>query len=614
MNGKNLKQDILDAQQKPVEFLAFSGGGAKGAIYAGVYEALKSSGAMDGVRAVAGSSAGAITAALIATGITPKDFETISKNTNLKGLLGKKGFLINKDGGPLLELLQTTILKNIANFINENDVAQVSDQRLIKIAYEQNNISEQKASFEDQEKIVLKQMSNLWEELTNNPGNKTIEDRIEVLEAQKKDLGEQLKELSYKERETQEQAKIVQAIANNQSPEFDDLMHRCAHGGKIYFKDLKLLRAVDPDKFKDLVVTAVRKDNGELTIFNSKDTPDVEIALACRASASIPLVFKPVKIDGVKYVDGGYRDNIPTKYFESSTDDTEIEEVTDDPEKSKDAKNQGRTIAFAFSSNEMDAPVNIAIYSGKPNIYDPSAIIKFLVDVIFKAIARVGGHFKYTETEKDTYESLRRDPLNVVPLDTKDVSTLSFDTAQAKADYLQIKGYIQAMGHMRNHGLDKEIDKEFAHKEFLLTVYEKVESRNLIESWGDRIDKSRQIKAEHLLSFCRPEKWEVQQKSTILEDYIVLAATKRSSGVLSNDTNTISKLVESLNDPFTSIEIKKDFIKVTGIDIEKDQRFDKNKSFDSNITRFNFQKEDFDAVLAKNKDVAITKNNGLSRA
>ena len=48
--------------------------------------------------------------------------------------------------------------------------------------------------------------------------------------------------------------------------------------------------------------------------------------------------------------------------------------------------------------------------------------------------------------------------------------------------------------------------------------------------------------------------------------------------------------------------------------IEKDQRFDKNKSFDSNITRFNFQKEDFDAMLAKNKDVVATRNNGLSRA
>lgn len=615
MAGDNLQQDILEAQQKPVEFIAFSGGGAKGATYSGVYAALKASGAMNGVRAVAGSSAGAITAALVASGIKPEDFEKISKDTNLKGLLGKKGFLINKDGAPLYELMQKTILKNVSNFVNENDVTQICEQRSSQISDEQVKTREQRTAIIGQETAITEQVGNLQAEIANNPNNReSIEKQIAALEAQKKDLGEQVQGLNYKEKELQEQAGVVKAIADNQSPEFNDLKQRCAEGGKIYFKDLALLRAVDPDQFKDLVVTAVRKDNGELTIFNAKDSPDVEIALACRASASIPIVFKPAEIDGVKYVDGGYRDNIPTKYFENSAKDSEIEDVTNDPERTKAAKNEGRTIAFAFSSNDMDAPVNLAIYSAKLNIYDPSAIIKFIVDVVFKAIARVGGNFKYTETEKDTYESLREDPLNVVPLDTKDVSTLSFDTAEKKADYLHIKGYMQTMGHMLNHELASNVDTDFAHKEFLLSVYEKVESRNLLQSWGDKLDKSREDKAEQLLAFCKPEKWEGQQKSEILEQYIVLAATKRHSGTLSNDTNTISKLVEGLNDPFTSTEIKKGFIKAMGIDIEKDQRFDKDKSVEANITKFKFQKEDFDAVITKNKDVEIDRSSSISRA
>lgn len=59
---------------------------------------------------------------------------------------------------------------------------------------------------------------------------------------------------------------------------------------------------------------ATQQETSKLTIFNSVDTPNVEIALACRASASIPLVFETVEIDGKKYVDADieiiYRQNI----------------------------------------------------------------------------------------------------------------------------------------------------------------------------------------------------------------------------------------------------------------------------------------------------------------
>lgn len=41
---------------------------------------------------------------------------------------------------------------------------------------------------------------------------------------------------------------------------------------------------IDPEKFKDLYITAVNKGTGELEIFNADNTPDIEIALACRAS------------------------------------------------------------------------------------------------------------------------------------------------------------------------------------------------------------------------------------------------------------------------------------------------------------------------------------------
>ncbi|KIJ89114.1 hypothetical protein SB78_01365 [Rickettsia asembonensis] len=172
--------------------------------------------------------------------------------------------------------------------------------------------------------------------------------------------------------------------------------------GKIYFKDIALLQKYDPVQYKDLVITATQQETSELTIFNNFDTPNIEIALACRASASIPLVFEPVEIDGKKHVDGGYRDNIPTKYFKGNEPEFDIKEVTNNMEEITLAKKQGRTLAMAFGTG-MEADANIAIYSAK-KFENPSDIVKFLADVLFKTLAKVGGKFKYTETLRETNE------------------------------------------------------------------------------------------------------------------------------------------------------------------------------------------------------------------
>ncbi len=93
---------------------------------------------------------------------------------------------------------------------------------------------------------------------------------------------------------------------------------------------------------------ATQQETSELTIFNSFDTPNVEITLACCASASIPLVFKPVEIDSKKYIDGRYRDNIPTKYFKGNELEFDTKAITDNMEEITLAKKQGRTLAMAF--------------------------------------------------------------------------------------------------------------------------------------------------------------------------------------------------------------------------------------------------------------------------
>lgn len=533
---KHIK-DLREAQKTPIEYIAFSGGGAKGAIYSGAYEAAKKADILDNVKAVAGSSAGAITAAIVAFGTPPERFEQISKDTNLQSLLGKKGFSagvvqLNKDGKPLYDLLDKVIKENVGNFLQKTDIANVKDDDAL-----------------------------------------------------------------------------------------DDLRERYKIDGKIYFKDIALLRKYDPVQYKDLIITAVQQDTGELTIFNSFDTPDVEIALACRASASIPLVFEPVEINGKKYVDGGYRDNIPAKYFRENEPEFEVKDVTDDMEEINIVKSQGRTLAMAFGSG-MEADANIAIYSGK-KIESPSEIIKFLANVLFKTLAKVGGKFKYTDTLKETGEQLRENALNTVVLDTQGIDTLDFKDAQKYSDYLHIKGYCQTREYLNNHELGTEADKTFEQQNFLLSVYEVYDNKNLHKTfgtkllemlissneikpskWQEGVIENHDDKAKRLLLFCKTGELNEKKLPEKLKEYVMVAAFSRN-GTLRTDTASINALFRVLNQPSTPNKIKENFIEVFAIDKSKDVRFDKTKIYDENIAKFKFTKDDLENFLTKNKSEAL---------
>jgi len=58
-----------------------------------------------------------------------------------------------------------------------------------------------------------------------------------------------------------------------------------------------------PDR--DIRVTAVRADTGELRVFTRRD--QVPLATAVAASGALPFVRRPVEVDGVWYVDGSIR-------------------------------------------------------------------------------------------------------------------------------------------------------------------------------------------------------------------------------------------------------------------------------------------------------------------
>ena len=77
-----------------------------------------------------------------------------------------------------------------------------------------------------------------------------------------------------------------------------------------------------PVRFSDLVkpfaCTACDTDTQKLVIYSTYSTPDMEVAEAVRRSMSIPFFFEPRREDGHEFVDGGVVDNFPIGFFLSS--------------------------------------------------------------------------------------------------------------------------------------------------------------------------------------------------------------------------------------------------------------------------------------------------------
>ena len=141
---------VVIKKAPPIENLALSGGGGKGLAYPGVFEAMEKNGVLQGVKRISGTSAGALTAALLAGGfsahelkeavnsidfwekLTKYDPDVPVETSQWRGLFGGAGFystvnslLKNQIQGFLSEPLQnpkgilseqeTNRLKEIAN-------------------------------------------------------------------------------------------------------------------------------------------------------------------------------------------------------------------------------------------------------------------------------------------------------------------------------------------------------------------------------------------------------------------------------------------------------------------------------------------------------------------
>lgn len=634
------KSKLLKAQQTPVEYMAFSGGGASGAMYSGVRDALEESGKMKEIKAVAGSSAGAITASLIATGISREDFQKLSAETNFQQLVdSKRKKLWGNDGKPLYELIQRSIEKNFINLMEE-DIESLCTKRLEELEKERSQLPQEENKNKKRKQDLEERISEIEKSMGESKVSrlKKISLRKNLLKNknQLEKIDDNLKYIDYQKQQLTNQEKTLNEILEGKSVEFKSLIEKKAmikerlakeeisgqsiapkDNEKILFKDISLMRVIDPTRFKDLVVTAVNKKSGELEIFSPATTPDTEVAIACKASASIPLYFKSTKIDGKKYVDGGYRDNIPTKYFEDDSMPEYIKQIKD-----KKMMSKARTMAFAFSSNNPGDTVQKAIYGSQKRIYKPKAIVKFLADTVLKKLAKVGGKFKYSDDEEKTAQSLRENALNVIPLDRSDVTALSFKEATREAKFLHHRGYVDTMNHMCNHELAQENNQEVQTKDFLLNFYKSINKKTSKLPWKEKIDENgRDYTKSIILSIC--DKREQEHQALDMEKLIESASAKSGKIILSENTQMMEKLIKHLNKPNTPLSIKKSVMGVIGIDPEdsrlkaesgaknlnsKDEALMYNKA----VANFKFKKEDFKEKLIDLSKQRAEKSKGMS--
>ncbi len=282
----------------PVREITFSGGGAKGAALPGAVKALEESGVLKDATKIAGASVGSMTAALVAAGVTSKEFTEIANDP-----LTTKA-IVEGTGGSKLGLLMAAIGNTGSPLTGkglETIVRDVLDNTLRKRIMEYQDKCSQDGKAPDETVVAIaKRLGG------NKAGPKFIEmrDLSKVIPA--------IKEV---------------VITGTYTTEFSD-------DGKGKQKKLK-----------------GGNDQGQLYVFDADSEPDLEVSVAVHASASFPFAFKPVNIKlssglTVRFIDGGVMNNTPT----SSTigNDADLDPMPDK-----------RGLTFVFE-DESGASANLA--------------------------------------------------------------------------------------------------------------------------------------------------------------------------------------------------------------------------------------------------------------
>ena len=171
---------------------------------------------------------------------------------------------------------------------------------------------------------------------------------------------------------------------------FEDIMKRKTGIKKATFQQLYERTNIH------LKITGTCLETESLEIFDHVSTPDMPVSLAIHISSCIPFFFKAVKYNNKTYVDGGCLKNFPLDLF---------------------INDGGRTLAFDLTSNEKEA------YHEIRGMKD---FTMGFVNMMLLAANRI--------------DSVS-DKVDIVRIDTGNVSAFDFDIDSNKMQYLIDAGY-----------------------------------------------------------------------------------------------------------------------------------------------------------------------------
>ncbi|TFF07553.1 type III secretion system effector protein exou [Pseudomonas sp. BCA14] len=249
----------------PVSHLVLSGGGAKGIAFPGMLQALEQGNTLSGVKVVSGSSAGAISATLIASGMGAQAFGQLSNSIDLPSLLNSKD--------PVTAWLQT----------------------------------------------VGSELGKLAGRLPGAAGN--VSQLLLTLLPRLQTEASPLEEMIRTESRKSLLAHIAKVPRAKQPADMIKIADRLSAGGAPTFRDLDVLSRYIP-AIKTLNITGTGMFDGrpQLVVFNAGLTPDMDIARAARISGALPGLFKSPEEQGhgfqaqaqiTAFQDGGLLVNTP---------------------------------------------------------------------------------------------------------------------------------------------------------------------------------------------------------------------------------------------------------------------------------------------------------------
>jgi exoenzyme U len=275
-------QFVIEKRKPAASALVFSGGGGKGNAYPGVMLALEQSNVLASVRDLYGASAGAITAALMASGMSASEFRELSRELDMVSLMHgkpdeKTGYTI-KYRHPILAKLSSMLGNLNGNGFPLEEVIR----------------SEVRAN------VICKLKQWLDENNDNPPQAKTMKEYLSHL--------------------------------SNSQP--------------VTFGMLRDISRVIPEIKALHCTALLRSDHDELpaqpVLFDAECFPDLDVAKAVRASAGFPIAFSKTSIDTAfnyllhsfgknaealskddsdgekiefKFSDGGTWNNVPARIF-----------------------------------------------------------------------------------------------------------------------------------------------------------------------------------------------------------------------------------------------------------------------------------------------------------